>query len=93
MSKLLNLRTVLDLVPVNERTIARWVKAGRFPAPLKVGRRVMWRLSDLDAFADGGLTPLAPPAPPSPVPLTGIEADAARWAAMFARPASTRSPA
>jgi predicted DNA-binding transcriptional regulator AlpA len=35
------------------RSISRWVKAGTFPAPLRVGRWLRWRRADVDAWVAG----------------------------------------
>jgi predicted DNA-binding transcriptional regulator AlpA len=70
MPKLLDIRSIVELVPVSRITIWRWVKAGRFPAPLKVGNLTFWRAAEIEAF-------VAAPAP-APVSLTDIEADAER---------------
>ena len=37
---------------VNRVTIWRWVKAGKFPAPVKVGGLIFWRESDLQRWQD-----------------------------------------
>jgi predicted DNA-binding transcriptional regulator AlpA len=47
---LMSLREVADFVGVNERTIARWSNAGRFPSPLRLGPRILrWRAGDIQA--------------------------------------------
>lgn len=39
------------LVPVSAATIWRWVKAGRFPAPFKLGPNVtVWDLDEVEQF-------------------------------------------
>jgi len=76
MSKLLDIRAVVELVPVSRVTIWRWVKAGRFPAPLKVGHLRFWRASDVEAL-------IAAPVP-SPAPVADPEPVVNRWAAMLA---------
>jgi prophage regulatory protein len=41
-------RNPLPLVPASPATIWRWVKAGTFPRPQKLGERcTAWRLGDL----------------------------------------------
>ena len=34
-------------------TIWRWVQEGKFPAPVKVGRRSFWRSDEINAWVDG----------------------------------------
>ncbi|EBQ8802802.1 AlpA family phage regulatory protein [Escherichia coli] len=44
---------VLKLYPVSRATLARQVKAGIFPAPVRIGaRRVAWRLADVEAHIE-----------------------------------------
>jgi len=39
---------VPDLVPVSPTTLWRWVKAGNFPAPVKIGpNSTAWRTADV----------------------------------------------
>ena len=56
--KLLRTNAVANRYGVDRTTIARWVKLGRFPKPLKIGpNAVAWRLSDLlvwEAEREGG---------------------------------------
>lgn len=47
------LPTVLDRVGTSKTTVYAMVKAGTFPAPVKIGQRaVAWRRSDVDAWID-----------------------------------------
>ena len=50
------------LAGISRCTLARWIKAGRFPQPIKVGpRRVAWRTLDVDAWlADQDSDAVAP---------------------------------
>jgi predicted DNA-binding transcriptional regulator AlpA len=51
---LLRLPQVLSIVPVGKSLWWREVKAGRFPAPIKIARRVTcWRASDILALIEG----------------------------------------
>ncbi len=39
------------VVPVSAATLWRWVRLGRFPAPLKIGPNISaWRVSDVRAW-------------------------------------------
>ena len=47
--QLARLPTVLKLTSLGRSTMYRWIADGSFPAPLRLGPRVVaWRLSDLD---------------------------------------------
>lgn len=49
----LRLSRVLEIVSVGERTWLRWVKAGKAPAPVRLGERaVAWRLSEIREWLD-----------------------------------------
>lgn len=51
MAKLLRLPQVLELVPVSRSAWWKGVRAGRFPAGVKLGARLTcWRASDIDAL-------------------------------------------
>lgn len=46
------LGTVCDFTTKSKPTIYRWVKLGRFPAPVKIGpNSVAWRWGDLRTWA------------------------------------------
>lgn len=41
------------IVPVNSSTLWRWVKTGRFPAPVKIGENVTaWRVEDVRVWCE-----------------------------------------
>lgn len=50
LDRLLTEREVRAHVPRGRTTLWRDVRAGVFPAPVRVGRRVYWRESDLRTF-------------------------------------------
>ncbi|GAA5191341.1 helix-turn-helix domain-containing protein [Ferrimonas gelatinilytica] len=51
---LLNPTKVAELLGVTIGTLAVWRCTGRYPLPfVKVGRRVMYRLTDVEAFIEG----------------------------------------
>lgn len=56
-SKLLNIEGVRERVPVSKVSIWRWQKVGKFPQPVRIGRRILWRAEDIDRFlsADAGV--------------------------------------
>lgn len=51
---------VSRLVHRCRRSIAADVKAGRMPAPVRLGRSVRWRLADIEAWIEGGCKPVNP---------------------------------
>lgn len=51
--RLLDLRAVLEIVPVSKAHIYAEVQRKRFPAPLKVGRSSYWRLTEVERWMAG----------------------------------------
>ena len=49
---LLTVREVAAVVSVSERMIRGMVASGRFPRPLRIGRSVRWRASDVATWVD-----------------------------------------
>ena len=53
--RLIRLPEVQKLIPVGKSTWWDGVKSGRFPKPIKLGRRITcWRLADILAIIEGG---------------------------------------
>ena len=51
--QLWRLPTILERVPVSRSTWIKGVKAGRYPAPVRIGERaIAWRVSDIEAVID-----------------------------------------
>lgn len=50
---LLDANAIKQVAPVSDVSIWRWVKEGKFPAPVKVGRRSFWRASEIEAWVNG----------------------------------------
>lgn len=51
--KMLRMKQILEMIPVQRSTIWIWTKEGRFPQPVKLGQAtVCWRLSDVQQFID-----------------------------------------
>ena len=65
-----------DILPVNESTIWRWVKDGKFPKPMKLADKVtVWDAQEVDAWvrSQRGEQPATAPAtttPPAQAPAT-----------------------
>ncbi len=52
--RLIRLPEVQKLIPVGKSTWWDGVKSGRFPKPIKLGRRITcWRLTDILALIEG----------------------------------------
>ena len=52
-TRLLRRPQVLERVPVSETTLWRYVKAGTFPRPVRLGKNsVAWRADDVNAWID-----------------------------------------
>ncbi len=48
LERLIGRKEVLMLIGISNATLWRWIKAGRFPAPMKIGKKkVAWRSSVL----------------------------------------------
>lgn len=41
------LKQVKEIVPMSDSGLWKWVKEGKFPAPVKVGKVTFWRNSDI----------------------------------------------
>ena len=50
--KLLKTRDVLDELGIVYSTLWRWLKAGRFPPPIRLGSRLPWTRSDVDQWIE-----------------------------------------
>ncbi|MFN4160041.1 MAG: helix-turn-helix transcriptional regulator [Gemmobacter sp.] len=48
--ELLSVKQTAAVLSVGVSTIWRWVRAGNFPAPLRIGGTTRWRRSDLEAL-------------------------------------------
>lgn len=45
--RLLKIADILDIVPISRVTVWEWTRTGKFPAPIKLGRRNYWRQSEV----------------------------------------------
>jgi prophage regulatory protein len=51
--RLIRLPGVLERIGVKKSTLWNWVKAGKFPQPIKLSERVtVWRSSDVQKWID-----------------------------------------
>ncbi len=41
---------VAEKVRISRSSLFRWVREGRFPAPIKLGKRVLWAESEVETF-------------------------------------------
>lgn len=51
---LLTAKGLAALTNISERTIWRWSASGRMPPPIRLGRKVLWRRQDIDAWVAAG---------------------------------------
>ena len=56
--ELLTTREAAALVNVGERTLWRWSRAGRAPAPVHIGGAVRYRRREYLEWIDGGCKPI-----------------------------------
>ena len=47
-------RRLAALLDVGLRTVRTWDAAGRLPAPVRIGGRVVWRVCEIRAWLDAG---------------------------------------
>ncbi len=50
--RLMPISEVATTLHVSSRSIHKWLSAGRFPKPLRLGRVLRWRVSDVRRFMD-----------------------------------------
>lgn len=55
-NRLVRLPEILQILPVKKSTWWLWVKQGKAPAPIHLGRCTAWKYADIVALATGGLT-------------------------------------
>lgn len=48
--RLLNRVQIRDFITIADETVDRWVQQGRFPKPVKIGRFLFWRWSQLEEW-------------------------------------------
>lgn len=54
VERLIDVKSVAVRLDVSERMVWKLLASGRFPQPVRVGRSVKWRESDVDRFIAGG---------------------------------------
>ena len=47
---LIGLPKLLQLIPVTRHCIWKWHRAGKFPRPVRIGRRVAWVRAEVEAW-------------------------------------------
>ena len=50
----MDVRRVAQRLGVSTRQVSKLTSSGRLPAPVRLGRSVRWRVSDLDRFIQCG---------------------------------------
>lgn len=55
--RLINIRTVCEMLACSQRTIYRLVDAGAIPRPLKIGGMLRWRAAEIDEWLAAGCEP------------------------------------
>ena len=51
---LVRVETAAELLALSKRSFERLLAAGRLPTPIRLGRRRLWRMADLEAFVAAG---------------------------------------
>ena len=52
LEQFLVMNTILELTGKSRPTIYRWVKAGEFPGPYRVGGSSLWKMSEYVEWAE-----------------------------------------
>lgn len=52
VAPLLTTVDVASALRVSERTLRLWIKDGKFPAPMKVGRGARWQRADVETWIE-----------------------------------------
>lgn len=56
--ELIDVRAVMRLLGLGERTVWAWSKSGKIPAPIRLSpRKVLWRRCDILRFVENGCQP------------------------------------
>jgi excisionase family DNA binding protein len=50
MENLLDKKQVADLLKISVKTLDAWISQGRVPQPLRIGRMIRFRQSEVQAF-------------------------------------------
>jgi len=53
-SELLTIEQLVSLLSIGERTLWRYARSGRAPAPIKIGALVRWRRAEVMAWIEAG---------------------------------------
>jgi len=53
-ARLVDVVAVAERLSVSTRAIWKWQACGRLPVPVRVGRSVRWRSSDIDEWIERG---------------------------------------
>jgi excisionase family DNA binding protein len=56
---LIDASMLAEKLNVHEVTIRKWQVNGKIPAPVRIGRAVKWRLTEIDAWIKAGCPPRA----------------------------------
>jgi prophage regulatory protein len=70
---LVHLKTVLSVIQIGRSAWYAGIRAGKFPPPVKVGTRSLWKVSEIRALINSlsrGET--VPPKPPKPSPVSNV---------------------
>ncbi len=51
---LIDADVLAEKLDVHRVTIRKWQTSGKIPAPIRIGRTVKWRLSEVDAWITAG---------------------------------------
>ena len=52
MDELLTPEDIMKIFKVSRATVDNWVRDGALPKPIKMGRRIFWKLSEIEEYIE-----------------------------------------
>jgi prophage regulatory protein len=52
MDKFCSAEEITKKLGISRKTLDNWVKKGLFPSPIKIGRRIFWKESEIEAYLE-----------------------------------------
>ncbi len=55
--RLIDVPMLAEKLNVHEVTVRKWQRSGKIPAPVRIGRTVKWRLTEIEAWIKAACPP------------------------------------
>jgi predicted DNA-binding transcriptional regulator AlpA len=52
MEKFYSAEQIVKNLGISRKTLDNWIEGGNFPKPIKIGRRIFWKESEIDKFIE-----------------------------------------